>query len=145
MENERYRKASKAGDLEVDAYNPGLQYAYDKDNLPEALYPTPVGKRAAQKVSELPGHDVIIRKQEGTLFRLSIALVLSVIFAIFAAALAATMAMRLHTVKRSLTRTQPKKIKIPKPKQSEQTNRHVPYHKPDMQHHHSNHGTHKRL
>ena len=102
----RGRKGSKAGDLEVDAYDPGLQFAYDRDDLPEALYPTPVGKGARQKASELPGHDVIIRKQEGTLFRLSIALGLSVIFAIVAAALATTMAMRLHTVKRFLKRTQ---------------------------------------
>ena len=98
------KRGSKAGDLEVDAYDPGLQFAYDKDNLPEALYPTPVEK---QKVSELPGHDIIIKKQEGTLFRLSIALGLSVIFAIVAAAIATTMAMRLHTVKRFLTRIQP--------------------------------------
>ena len=103
----RGRRRSKAGDLEVDAYDPGLQFAYDKDDLPEALYPTPVGKGARQKVSELPGHDAIIKKQEGTLFRLSIALVLSVIFAIVAAALATTMAMRLRTVKRFLNRTQP--------------------------------------
>ncbi|KAK0508186.1 hypothetical protein JMJ35_009270 [Cladonia borealis] len=95
----RRKRGSKAGDLEVDAYDAGLQFAYDKDDLPEALYPTPVENRARQKVSELPGHDVIIKKQEGTLFRLSIALGLSVIFAIVAAAIATTMAMRLHTVK----------------------------------------------
>ena len=99
MENSN-TKESKAGDLEVDAYDPGLQFAYDKDDLPEALYPTPVGKCTRQKVFELPGDDVIIKKQEGTLFRLSIALGLSVIFAIVAAAFATTMAMRLHTVKR---------------------------------------------
>ena len=103
----RRKRGSKAGDLEVDAYDPGLQFAYDKDDLPEALYPTPVEKGAGQKVSELPGHDVIIKKQEGTLFRLSIALGLSVIFAIVAAAIATTMAMRLHTVKRFSTRIQP--------------------------------------
>ena len=103
----RRKRGSKAGDLEVDAYDPGLQFAYDKDDLPEALYPTPVEKGARQKVSELPGHDVIIKKQEGTLFRLSIALGLSVIFAIVAAAIATTMAMRLHTVKRFLTEIQP--------------------------------------
>ena len=102
----RRKRGSKAGDLEVDAYDGGLQFAYDKDDLPEALYPTPVENRAGQKLSELPGHDVIIKKQEGTLFRLSIALGLSVIFAIVAAAIATTMAMRLHTVKRFLTRIQ---------------------------------------
>ena len=108
----RGRKGSKADDLQVDAYDPGLQFPYDKDNLPEALYPTPVVKSARQKVSELPDHDVIIKKQEGTLFRLSIALVLSVIIAIVAAALATTMAMRLHTVKSSLNRTQPIKNRV---------------------------------
>ncbi len=102
----RGRKASQAGGLEVNAYDAGLQYAYDKDDLPEALYPTSDGKRAAQKISELPAHDVIIKKQQGTTFRLSIALVVSVVFAIVAAALAATMAMQLHTVKRSLNRIQ---------------------------------------
>ena len=55
----RGTKESKAGDLEIDAYDPGLQFAYDKDDLPEALYPTPVGKRTSQKVSKLPGDDVI--------------------------------------------------------------------------------------
>ena len=101
------RKISKAGDLEVDAYDPGLQFAYDKDDLLEALYPTPIKNGAKQKVSELPGRDVIIKKQEGTLFRLSIALILSVVFAIVAAALATTMAMRLHTIKRFLNNRNP--------------------------------------
>ena len=98
----RGRKASPVVGLEVNAYDAGLQLAYDKDNLPEVLYPTSDRKCATQKVSKLPGHDVIVKKQEGTLFRLSIALVSSVIFSIVAAALAATMAMRLHTVQRSL-------------------------------------------
>ena len=93
------RIASQVVGLEVNAYDAGLQFAYDRDNLPEALYPTSDVKR--QKVFELPGHDVIIRKQRGTTIRLSIALALSVVFAIVAGALAATMAMQLHAFKRS--------------------------------------------
>ena len=84
--------------LEVNAYDAGLQFAYDKDNLPEALYP--ISDTKCQKVSELPGHDAIIKKQRGTTIRLSVALALSVIFAIVAGALAATMAMQLHVFKR---------------------------------------------
>ena len=94
----RGRRQSQVVGLEVNAYDAGLQFAYDKDDLPEALYPTSDAKR--QKVSELPGHDVLIRKQRGTTIRLSIALALSVIFAIVAGALAATMAMQLHAVER---------------------------------------------
>ena len=91
--------SSQVVGLEVNAYDPGLQFAYDKDNnLPEALYPTSDINR--QEISELPGHDVIIKKQRGTTIRLSIALALSIIFAIVAGALAATIAMQLRALKR---------------------------------------------
>lgn len=96
--------SSQVVGLEVDAYDAGLQFAYDKDNLPEALYPT--SDINAKKISELPGHDVIIRKQRGTTIRLSIALGLSVVFAIVAGALAATMAMQLRASKRSFSPVQ---------------------------------------
>lgn len=99
MRGRKDRKASQVVGLEVDAYDAGLQVVYDKDNLPEALYPISDLKR--QKLSELPGHDVLIKKHRGTTIRLSIALALSVIFAIVAGALAATMAMQLHAFKRS--------------------------------------------
>ena len=98
MRGKKDRIASQVVGLEVNAYDAGLQFAYDKDNLPEALYPTSDLK--PQKVSELPGHDAIIKKQRGTTIRLSIASGLSVVFAILAGALAATMAMQLRTSKR---------------------------------------------
>lgn len=110
MRGKKARIASQVVGLEVNAYDAGLQFAYHKDNnLPEALYPTSDIKR--QKVSELPGHDIIIKKQRGTTIRLSIALALSVIFAIVAGALAATMAMQLRAFKRSLVQTTYGKMK----------------------------------
>ena len=91
---------SQTGGLEVNAYQDGLQFAYDKDSLPEALYPGDDAKSAAQKSAGLPAFNGNLQKSRGTTFRLSIALVLSVIVAIVAAALTATMALQLSAVKR---------------------------------------------
>ena len=101
----RHNNASRAGGLEVNAYDEGLHFAYNKDALPEVLNPQLYEKRAAQqKFSELPARDEPPRSVRGTTLRLSIALVLAIVFAIVAAALAATMANKLHQVKRFVCR-----------------------------------------
>ena len=88
----RHENSSQANGLEVNAYDDGLHFAYNKDALPEVLSAEFYEARATRKFSELPAREARPKRLQGTTLRLSVALVLSVAFAIVAAALAATMA-----------------------------------------------------
>ncbi|MCJ1279864.1 hypothetical protein MMC21_007688 [Puttea exsequens] len=103
--------------LEVDAGPAGLQYAYDGDSIPivygsNPANPVPLEKRAAQKVAELPADEAQRRSRlriQGRTIRLSVALAVSVAFAIVAAALAISMAYKLERANTQITilKTQP--------------------------------------
>ena len=95
----RHENSSQAHGLEVNAYDDGLHFAYNKDALPEVLNAEFYEGRLTRKFSELPAREERPRRLQGTTLRLSVALVFHVAFAIVAAALAATMANELFEVK----------------------------------------------
>ena len=96
----RHENSSQANGLEVNTYDDGLHFAFNKDALPEVLNAEFYEGRSTRNFSELSAREEHPKRVQGTTLRLSVALVLSVAFAIVAAALAATMANELHEVKR---------------------------------------------
>ncbi|KAL2036386.1 hypothetical protein N7G274_010899 [Stereocaulon virgatum] len=97
----RHKYLSQPHGLEVNAYNDGLHFAYNKDNLPEVLNGEFFEKRNGQRFLELPQRNEPPKGLlQGTTFRLSIALALSLSLAIVLAALTATMTIKLREVER---------------------------------------------
>lgn len=110
----RHKYLSQPHGLEVNAYNDGLHFACNKDNLPEVLNGEFFEKRNGRRFLELPRRDEPPKRLlQGTTFRLSIALVLSLALAIVAAALAATMAIKLRQVERCVPPGQIRRINQP--------------------------------
>jgi hypothetical protein len=120
----KHKYLSQPHGLEVNAYNDGLHFAYNKDNLPEVLNGEFFEKRNGQSFRELPRrNEPPKRLLQGTTFRLSMALVLSLALAIVAAALAATMAIKLHEVERCVPPSQIRRKN--KPDNDEKTTRNM--------------------